>query len=113
MILKAALSDPDRFRGIETQRVTEALIAAKLSRGLESPRIEVEGRFQRAKRLAQKDGTPRQRLEIEYETILTAFWWYDDFELLNSSYDEFEATLQPNEHVKNVEFLSDTGTTFS
>ena len=104
--LEDALADPDRFRGMETQRVTEALIAAKLSRGLESPRIEVEGRFERAKRLARKDGTPRQRLEIHYETILTGFWWYDDFELLNSSYDEFEATLRPNEHVKNVEFLS-------
>ena len=104
--LEAALADPDRFRGMETQRVTEALIAAKLSRGLESPRIEVDGRFKRARRLAQKDGTPRQRLETHYETILTAFWWYDDFELLNSAYDEFEATLRPNEHVKNVEFLS-------
>ena len=105
--LEDALADPDRFRGMETQRVTEALIAAKLSRGLESPRIEVEGRFKRAKRLAQKDGTPRQRLEIQYETILTAFWWYDDFDLLNSSYEEFEATLRPHEHVKNVEFLSE------
>ena len=104
--VEVALENPDTFQGMETQRVTEALLAAKLSRGLENPRIEIEGRFERARRLAQKDGTQRQQLEVHYETILTAFWWYDDFELLRSSYDKFEAMMLPDEHVKNIEFLS-------
>ena len=105
--IEATLADPDRFRGMETQMVTEALISAKLCRGLEHPRPDIEGRFARAKRLAMRNGTHRQQLEVDNEIILTAFWWYDDFELLNASYDDFEETLQPDEHVKNVEFLSD------
>ena len=104
--IEVSLGNPDAFVGMEAQRVTEALVAAKLSRQLERPRVETEGRFDRAKRLAERYGTPRQYLEACYEAILTAFWWYDDFDLLNSSYDEFEAMLRPDEHVKNVEFLT-------
>ena len=104
--IEVALAIPDSFKGMETQRVTEALVAAKLSRNLELPRVATEGRFERAKRLADNEGTRRQRLEVRYEALLTAFWWFNDFSLLNSAYDEFEALLCPGEHVRNVEFLS-------
>ena len=100
-----SIQDPESFRGMETQRVTEALVAAKLSRGLERPRIETDGRFTRAIRLADSDGTYRQKLEARYEEIWTAFWWYDDFVLLNASYDDFEARALKSDHTKNLEFL--------
>ena len=103
--IEKSIADPDSFKGIETQLVVEALLAAKLSRTLECPRIETDGRFERAIRLASKYGTHRQRLETQYETIQTAYWWYDDFELLNSSYDDFEQVLRPDERVENIEFL--------
>ena len=70
---------------MERQLVTEALVAAKLSRGLERPRVETEGRFARAIRLAEAHGAYRQKLEAQYEQIWTAFWWFDDFGFLNSS----------------------------
>ena len=104
--IETLFDDPDTFRGMETQMVTEALLAAELSRQLEQQTALTDGRFERAKRLSAKYGTPRQRLEVHYEAILTAFWWYDDFDLLNSSYDDFESMLLPDEHVKNVEFLT-------
>lgn len=104
--IEASLADPRRFHGMPTQRVTEALLAAKLARAIELPRIEVDGRFERARRLASTDGTHRQQLEVAYEALLTAFWWYDDFDFLNTSYDGFEASLLPGEHVRNVELLS-------
>lgn len=100
-----AIQDPEAFRGMEMQRVTEALVAAKLSRGLERPRIETDGRFARAVRLADKDGTYRQRLEARYEQIWSAFWWYDDVALLNASYDDFQARTLKSDHAKNLEFL--------
>ena len=104
--IESALAEPDGFQGIETPKVTEAIVCARLARELEYSRIEVEGRLQRAKRLANKYGTHRQQLEIAYETIWTAFWWFDDFLFLNSSYDEFEGSFQEDEHVRNLEFLS-------
>lgn len=100
-----AIQDPEAYRGMETQRVTEALVAAKLSRGLERPRIETDGRFARAIRLADSDGSYRQQLEARYEQLWTAFWWYDDFALLNISYDDFQSRALKSDHAKNLEFL--------
>src|SRR5439155_8881053 len=76
--IERALQTPQAFAGMEMQRVTEALLAAKLSRNLERPRTETDGRFARAIRLADADGTYRQRLETRYESIWTGYWWFDD-----------------------------------
>lgn len=103
--IEKALSDPERFAGMERQRVTEALVAAKLSRNLERPRTETDGRFARAIRLAEADGSYRQRLEADYERIWTAFWWFDDITLLNTSYDAFETLALETDQARNVEFL--------
>jgi len=103
--IEKALSDPERFAGMELQRVTEALVAAKLSRNLERPRTETDGRFARAIRLAEADGSYRQRLEVNYERIWTGFWWFDDIGLLNTSYDEFETLALETDHARNLEFL--------
>ena len=103
--IERAIDDPEAFRGMERQRVTEALVAAKLSRNLERPRAETDGRFLRAIRLADADGAYRQRLEVRYEHIWTAFWWFDDFALVNNSYAAFEELALKADHVKNLEFL--------
>ena len=90
---------------MEMQRVTEALLAGKLSRNLERPRTETDGRFSRAVRLADADGTYRQRLEARYERIWTGFWWFDDIALVNTSYDEFETLVLETDHARKLEFL--------
>ena len=84
------IADPDAYRGMERHLVTEALVAAKLSRSLERPRVEIDGRFARAVRLAEQHGSYRQKLEATYEHIWTGFWWFDDFLFVNTSYDGFE-----------------------
>ena len=103
--IEQALSDPASFIGMERQRVTECLVAAKLSRQLERPRIETDGRFDRAIRVADSDGSFRQRLEARYEKIWTTYWWFDDVELLLLSFDEFAAFAAPSEHAQNLELL--------
>jgi len=103
--IERALGNPEAFSGMEMQRVTEALVAAKLSRNLERPRTETDGRFARAVRLAEQDGTYRQKLEAHYEWIWTAFWWFDDISHLNSSYDAFEKLAIDTDHAKNIELL--------
>lgn len=103
--IEKALGNPGAFSGMEMQRVTEALVAAKLSRNMERPRTETDGRFARAVRLAEQDGTYRQKLEAHYELIWTAFWWFDDIAHLNGSYDAFEKLVIDTEHAKNLELL--------
>ena len=100
-----AIEDPEAFRGMERQRATEALVAAKLSRNLERPRTETDGRFTHAIRLADKNGLYRQKLEARYEHIWTAFWWFDDFTFLNSSYGSFENLALASNHIQDLESL--------
>lgn len=103
--IERALTDPAAFSGMEVQRVTEALVAAKLSRNAELPRIETDGRFSRAVRLAQQDGTFRQRIDAQYEQIWTAFWWFDDISYTNDSYDEFERLVSTTDNALHLELL--------
>ena len=103
--IEKALADPEAFRGMESQRVSEALVAAKLSRGLEKPRVEIDGQFARAIRLADAEGNYRQRLEARYEQIWTGFWWFDDCAQLNASYSSFEKEALKSDHSANVSLL--------
>jgi hypothetical protein len=43
--IEKAFANTGSFQGMERERVSEALLAAKLSRGLERPRVETDGRF--------------------------------------------------------------------
>jgi len=107
--LERQLSNPGGFSGMEMQLATEALVAAKLSRGMERPRLETDGRFARAIRLAKAHGTHRQLLEALYESIWTAFWWYDDFDFLNERYNELEQLALESPYALNLEFLVNVG----
>ena len=104
-VIEKTLDDPEAFRGMERQRVSEALIAAKLSRNLERPRTETDGRFLRAIRLANADGSYRQKLKARYEHIWTSFWWFDDVQFLNDSYSAFEDQAIRTDHAANLELL--------
>lgn len=103
--IEAALDDPQAFAGMGTQSASEALIAAKLSRNLEKPRIETDGRFARAIRIAKAQGTERQILESRYEHIWSAFWWFDDVYFLQEHYPDFEKDVLATNHTITLEFL--------
>ena len=103
--LETALDDPESHEGIKSQLATDALIAAKLSRGLERTRAETDGRFARAIRLADAGGVFRQRLTARYEHLWTSFWWFDDVALLNDSYESFEALAVQSDLAANIECL--------
>ena len=99
------INNPDNFAGMEIQLTSEALVAAKLSRNLELPREETDGRFLRAIRLAGQYGTSRQKLEAHYEHIWTAFWWFDDFDFLLEKYDMFEELVLQSNNAVDLEWL--------
>ncbi|PWI49826.1 hypothetical protein B5K03_34430 [Rhizobium phaseoli] len=73
------------------QAISDSLEAAILSRQLEKPRFETDGRFKRAIRLAKKYGTEAQVLRAVYEEAWTAFWWFDDIPTVDELYNEIEA----------------------
>lgn len=75
----------------QTQAVSDTFEAARLSRELEKPRFETEGRFRRAINHAKKYGASYQHLRAVYEYVWTAFWWFDDIETMQDQYEQIEA----------------------
>lgn len=103
--IERELADPTAFVGMQMQRASEALVAAKLARSLELPRTDVDGRFLRAVRLANDGGTHRQQLGAHYESLWTAFWWFDDIQAVVSGYEAFEELVLDDTHAGNLELL--------
>lgn len=103
--VERALADPSSFEGMERQLVTEAMVAAQLSRNLELPRHETDGRHARAIRLAVKHGSARQWLEARHDALWTAFWWFDDAAAVSDGYAGIEAEALGADHARNIELL--------
>lgn len=88
--IEAIFAKPDQSHLTDFDLVPEALRAATLSRGLERPRYETDGRFDRAIKWADSHGTQRQQLVARYEKAWTAIWWFDDIDASNAIYSEIE-----------------------
>jgi hypothetical protein len=101
--LEEQIKDPARYQGIEYQLVEDSLQTALLARGLERPRIEVDGRFERAKRLAEKYGTEQQQLRTAYQRAWTLLWWYEDYTTFTSVYDDVERLAKGSSQATEVD----------
>ncbi|MCB2008189.1 MAG: hypothetical protein KDH93_24485 [Rhodoferax sp.] len=88
--LDAQISDPGRYVGARYQLVEDCVRAAKLARGLDKPRVEIEGRFAMADRIARELAIPSQLLRVAYQRAWTSHWWFEDFGEFLTHYDEVE-----------------------
>lgn len=86
--------------------VRDAIDVAVLSREQELPRIEVEGRLERAIRLADKYGTTNQRFMARYQKCWTAFWYFEDVQLLKDCYNDAQRHAIKAGGISNLEKLS-------
>ena len=103
--LDEQISDENRYIGVEYQLAEDCLQTALLARGLERPRFEVEGRFARAERIAEKVGYLSQKLRVAYSRAWTAFWWWDDLAELNTLYDSVEKFAIDSQQAAHLEKL--------
>ena len=76
--LDRQIDNPARYAAVGGQLAEDCLETALLARGLDRPRTEVEGRFDRAERAACDHGSKRQLLRIKYHRAWTAFFWHED-----------------------------------
>ena len=67
--IEKSLADPDSFEGMERQRVSEALIAAKLSRGLRAARIERAAALKQALEQAVPASKERPNNSLEHSPL--------------------------------------------
>lgn len=88
-IIEKEISEFTDKSASKIQLVEDAIVAAKLSRELELPRIQTEGRLERAIRFAEKYGTFKQRLDAYFQKLRTFCWWFDDIDVLNELFDSY------------------------
>jgi hypothetical protein len=84
----------------------DSMTAAILSRALERPRIETDGRFERADRIVQKCGIPHQFVRNAYDRAQTVFWWYEDFPEFLTRYDVMEDRVRDSWNTYDFELLT-------
>lgn len=76
--LEEQIGDSERYHGVEYQLAEDCYNAAIIARGLELPRVDVEGRFHRAVHIAERVNIGQQKLRIIYNFAWTEYWWYAD-----------------------------------
>ena len=103
--LDRQIEDVQRYEGVKYQLAQDCLDSALLARGLDRPRIEIDGRFARAERVAREVDYRPQRLRIAYARAWTALWWYDDFAELNRVYDEVEGFVIGSTNASDLQLL--------
>lgn len=103
--LDQQVADPSRYQSARYQLVEDCLRSALLARGLERPRMEVEGRFTQADRLSQNMDINQQRLRIAYNRAWTAYWWYEDYTEFGQFYDLVEKRTEKTDLASDVDLL--------
>jgi hypothetical protein len=104
--LETVIGDGTNYNGTTAALAEDCLKAALIARGLEKPRHEVEGRFQRAIRIARDNDLQSQLLTATYNLAWTSFFWFDDFAALNALYDQVELLALPSDTAEDLERLS-------
>jgi hypothetical protein len=103
--LDRMIEDQDRYQSSKYQLAEDCLQSALLARGLGRPRAEIDGRFDRAERIAKSRGDMRQLFRILYQKAWTANWWFDDFGELDRLYKVAEPLVIGSEWVWDLEKL--------
>ena len=104
--LDSQIDDPDRYAGVGYQLAEDCLETALLACGLDRPRTEVDGRFDRAERIAREHGTERQLLRITYHRAWTATCWYEDYAEFERLYESAESLGLGTDNVWDLERLA-------
>ena len=75
-----------QINGVDTGYIDELQEACILSRGLERPHVETEGRFNRALRECERYGSSQQKFNIVYDHARTSLFWFED---IDTMYNDF------------------------
>jgi hypothetical protein len=99
------IANQERYQGADHQLFEDCLHTALLARGLDRPRTEIDGRFERAERIARKSGGTRQIFRVIYNRAWTAYWWFDDCDELDRLYKLAEPLVLDGEWIWDLEKL--------
>lgn len=103
--LEKEIDDPRRYVNAQYHLAEDCLQAALCARNLERARVDVEGRFERAQRIAQEVGYPQQLLRVSYNRAWTCFWWYDDLKEFLRHYAVVEELALKSDSAEDLQWL--------
>ncbi|WP_336799435.1 hypothetical protein [Kaistia sp. MMO-174] len=103
--LEANLADGSQYQGQPAALVEDARRAALLARGLEHTPADVNGRFDRALRLARDKNIKKLELAISYEWAWTSHFWHEDHIRTSELYDDVERLALDSDDANDLERL--------
>ena len=104
--LEKLIGDGGAYQGRMPALADDALQAAILARGLEKPRFEVDGRFERAVRIAREHGLSTQQLAAVYNWAWTSYFWFNDAQKVTDLYQQVEKLAIRSQDANDLERLS-------
>lgn len=102
-LLEENIANPNRYFEFDFQLVEDALTAAILTRNLERPKDEVEGKFERALRFCNKLQNKGQLVRIHYQRAWTYIHYFDDFKNFISAYQEVKKLVLTESTISELE----------
>ncbi|MFD1986232.1 hypothetical protein ACFSOZ_27680 [Mesorhizobium newzealandense] len=104
--LEAKIADGSQYQGQPAALVEDARRAALVARGLEHSSADVNGRFDRALRLARDNNIKKLELAIAYEWAWTSHFWHEDHLRTSELYDDVERLALGSDDANDLERLS-------
>jgi len=97
------IQNPNRYFEYDFQLVEDALEAAVLSRKLEKPRDEIEGKFDRAFRFCKKLDLDKQWIRLHYQRAWTYLYYFDDYSLFIDEFEKFKNYISIESSISEIE----------
>jgi hypothetical protein len=102
-IIESNIINPNRYYEYDYQLVEDALEAAILSRMLEKPREEIEGKFDRVFRFCRKVNNEKQWIRCHYQKAWTYIHWYNDYESFIEEYKNLKEYISEDLSISSIE----------
>jgi hypothetical protein len=102
-VLEERINSTNRNSEVDFQLVDDCIESAVLSRMLELPKVEVLGRFDRAKRFSDKFDNVQLRIQMHYQLAWTLINWYDDYREFYDEYLIVKELVTKSYNIKNIE----------
>lgn len=101
--LEDKIQNPNRYSEFDFQLVEDSLESAILSRKLEKPRDEIEGKFDRAFRLCKRLNRDKQWIRLYYQRAWTYLYYFDDFAAFIDDFKEFKKYISRDSSISEIE----------
>lgn len=103
--LNASIEEAVSNEAVTFSIVGSAIDAALLATELDSSRMEVEGQFERAIRMARQHGNKEHLFTALYQRAWATFFWFEDFKAFVGLYNEVESLAFESQSIFSVERL--------